>query len=174
NIRYNHVALVDLGRAGPSVRLRMDSADDAIEIDNINDNPKENEMKTIIIDGKKVEVTTEVYDSIMKERKDAEEKLKAAEEEKKKAEDEKEEMKKKADAAEEEKKKSDEEKEKEAAKNDSLQARLDTLEEKINKTDSAEVVNKAVEARIAIEGVAKAVGVADTKGKTNLDLMKEV
>jgi len=31
NIRYNHVALVDRGRAGPEVRLRLDSADAVME-----------------------------------------------------------------------------------------------------------------------------------------------
>ena len=45
NIRYNHVALVRRGRAGPEVRLRMDSADAAMT-----------EMEKVVISGEEVEL----------------------------------------------------------------------------------------------------------------------
>lgn len=53
NIRYNHLALVDQGRAGPDARLRMDSADAIQEHERKN-------MKKITIDGKEFEVADEV------------------------------------------------------------------------------------------------------------------
>lgn len=44
NIRYNHVAGVDVGRAGPEVRLRVDSSDD----DNQQENAMSDETKTSV------------------------------------------------------------------------------------------------------------------------------
>ena len=175
NIRYNHVALVDEGRAGPQVRLRMDSADDAIEInDSINPTFKgEESMKKIIIDGKTYEVTQEVYDSIMKEREASKAKLDKKDEELEKKDEEIEKKDKELEKKDEDLKKKDEEKKKEEEKKDSIQARLDAVEEKLNSTSNSDAINKAVETRIAIEDAAKSVGLTDFKGKSNLDLMKE-
>jgi len=49
NIRYNHVALVKRGRAGPEVRLRMDSADAAMQDTSM-------DLKKVIISGEEVEL----------------------------------------------------------------------------------------------------------------------
>ena len=60
NIRYNHVALVDRGRAGPEVRLRMDSAD--AEMVSLEQpltkmvHMKDDEKNKVIISGEEVEM----------------------------------------------------------------------------------------------------------------------
>lgn len=66
-IRYNHLAIVDTGRAGPEVRLRLD-ADDAIMIDSqppkqdgVTHKKRGNPMATLTIDG----VTHEVEDAAL-------------------------------------------------------------------------------------------------------------
>lgn len=68
NIRYNHVAVVDLGRAGPEARFRFDSAtgisvnkDKQHKIDFIEG---EDTMK-IMLNGKEHEVTKEINDAIV-------------------------------------------------------------------------------------------------------------
>jgi len=154
NIKYNHVAIVDRGRAGPSVRLRMDAMDaietNEIEIEIETNNGKENEgedMKTIKIDGKDVEVTQAVYDAIMKERKDNEDKL----------------AKQKADSDAEImalKKKEEDEAEAFKKKEDKLQANLDSMEAKLKEhKDSVtpEKISQAVKTRTKIEDAARRV-----------------
>lgn len=50
-IRGNHVALVDVGRAGPEARLRLDSADAAVLVtDEMAQTNKEQTMKTLTLD----------------------------------------------------------------------------------------------------------------------------
>lgn len=88
NIRGNHVALVDLGRAGPEARLRMDSADATIAVSGctlatVDKEPKMPQQLTI--DGMPLEVTEAMapviqrtHDKLVskeKERADAAEKL---------------------------------------------------------------------------------------------------
>jgi hypothetical protein len=75
NIRYNHVALVDAGRAGPDVRLRLDSSGNA---------STEGSMKVEIIDGVEYEIGTPAHAKAVqlradsaKQRDDAFTKLKA-------------------------------------------------------------------------------------------------
>lgn len=53
NIKYNHVALVDKGRAGPEVRLRLDSADAVMET---NQGELKMKMDTIKIGDQEVEM----------------------------------------------------------------------------------------------------------------------
>lgn len=91
NIRYNHIALVDRGRAGRSARLRVDS-DAVIRVDEgeedegfrEKDNREENPMKTIRIDGKTYQVeepaAQRAIDELAGERDDALERADAAEE----------------------------------------------------------------------------------------------
>jgi hypothetical protein len=57
DIRYNHLALVDVGRAGPDVRLRTDGAYQ------VGEQPQRRgrDMKKIIVDGKEYEVEAAVY-----------------------------------------------------------------------------------------------------------------
>lgn len=74
NITYNHLAGVDRGRAGPRVRLILDSAD-AVQVDP--SNPLEDDMEKILINGVEVEVTKDVADKIKAERAAAATKAKA-------------------------------------------------------------------------------------------------
>lgn len=74
NIRYNHVALVDRGRAGPGARVKMDSAESAertyrfdsfMSADDIR-NKKGQSMKTISIDGVDYKVSEELETALLK------------------------------------------------------------------------------------------------------------
>lgn len=60
NIRGNHVAIVDRGRAGPEVRIRMDGA--AIMVDK----KKDQAMSDVITGGKRFAVSTDQHAAIMK------------------------------------------------------------------------------------------------------------
>jgi hypothetical protein len=71
NIRYNHVAIVKRGRAGPEVRLRLDSADAvmqepaAAEFSQetaVNDSDKVSETKKVVILGREVDLPSDVAD----------------------------------------------------------------------------------------------------------------
>ena len=62
NIRYNHVALVERGRAGPENRIRLD-ANDGIQIDESNE---EYSMDKITIDGVDYEVSPTVAQAFAK------------------------------------------------------------------------------------------------------------
>lgn len=80
NIRYNHLAMVKRGRAGPEVRLRLDSADAVMQdtdlpkpAENIfsqstavNDDESngEGEMKKVIILGREVDLPSDVAEAI--------------------------------------------------------------------------------------------------------------
>lgn len=85
NIKYNHLAIVKKGRAGPEARLRMDSADAVLTEENpsqpanqfqtegendseeeeINlENSEGNETKTIVISGEKVELPSGIADIV--------------------------------------------------------------------------------------------------------------
>lgn len=70
NIRYNHVALVRTGRAGPENRIRLDS-NDAVEIETT---PKECTVHKIKIDGVDYEVSESVQQAVNQsaEKRDAE------------------------------------------------------------------------------------------------------
>lgn len=75
NIKYNHLAMVKRGRAGPEVRMRLDSADAVMRNDEIPE-PKANEFgsessindadnsKKIVISGKEIELPTDCADMI--------------------------------------------------------------------------------------------------------------
>jgi hypothetical protein len=66
NIRGNHVALVDRGRAGPEASLHLD-ADDAVQVDDVNFTAKGKQtMKTIKIDGVDYEVSEQAFQAITK------------------------------------------------------------------------------------------------------------
>lgn len=61
NIRGNHVAIVDKGRAGPEVKIRMDSQGGVMV-----PKTKDAQMEEIVIGGKKYQVSAEVAAQIMK------------------------------------------------------------------------------------------------------------
>lgn len=73
NIRGNHVALVDKGRAGSEVQLRLDA--DGNEVFNVK---PEKKMKTIRIDGITFEVSEQVAEAIMNMERKNDEAAKAA------------------------------------------------------------------------------------------------
>jgi hypothetical protein len=162
NIRYNHVALVDKGRAGPQVRLRLD-ADDAEEF---NDNG--GEMKKVTINGKEFEVSQEIFDAITAEQKAHTDAVEAA---------------KKTTEGTVTKEAADQmvvEKTSELKKvNDELQAKIDTLTEKLEKKADGlkpEEVSKLVAERLKIERVGSKVLGSEAKfdGKTDMEIKKEV
>lgn len=175
NIRYNHVAIVDRGRAGPQVRLRLDS-EDAI-LDDVNPEDEDEAMK-IKIDGKEVEVTQEVFDAITAERKAHKDALDAADKAHKDAMADFGKKKKGEVPCADDGSDDDEEKKKLKADNDKLTARVDSLEEKLaqKKDVSPEDISAAVRDRMAIEKTAAVVLGGDVKldGKSNLDVMKDV
>lgn len=57
NMRINHVAIVDKGRAGSEIALQLDSADDVYILD-VQDERIE-DMKKIVLDGQEIDLTAE-------------------------------------------------------------------------------------------------------------------
>lgn len=143
NIRYNHVAIVDRGRAGPRVRLNLDAADAVEEgIETIKEVPQ---MKKIKIDGKEFEVADEVAAAYEAEQTKTSAKIDAANDAAKAAKD----------AASEASKKLDGEK-----------ARADSAEAKLKERgDGVAQLPTLVKARVALESVASKVVDKDTKAK---------
>lgn len=170
NIRYNHVALVKAGRAGPEVRLRMDS--EAFEVEDVNPTQEDNQVVKIIIDGKEFMVPPEVADAYNKYVEKLTGEIAESVEDKKdmvpkaQAETEKAEMQKSLDA--------------EKANVTTLQAKVDALEEekKARKDASADsVIQAAVTKRRTIDRVAASIlGEEASKfdSKTDLEVMKAV
>jgi hypothetical protein len=148
NIRYNHLAIVTRGRAGPSVRLHLD-ADDAVEVtDEQKEEEQKKDMKKVKIGDEFVELPEEIaekLDAYLSKVKADMSKL-TEDMEKMKAE-------KKADEA------------------DKLQAKLDAANEEISalkqKLDSmgdlSAKIAEGVKARLALERVAAKVLPAETK-----------
>lgn len=63
NIKYNHIALVDKGRAGPDVRILMDAAEDStvyIQDDLSESTQEETKMEKVMIEGKEFEASPEL------------------------------------------------------------------------------------------------------------------
>jgi hypothetical protein len=163
NIRYNHVAQVERGRAGPSARLHLD-ADDRVQVTT----PKvEDSMESVTIDGKEFQVPPEVAALVKQAQEgDGDETMDA---------------KMKAKDAEIKAKEEEAEKAKEDAKKsvDTLQAKIDSLEEeKKQRKDSAmtpDQINKSVKARMKIDRVAQSVlGGEYREDASDMDLIKQV
>lgn len=164
NIVYNHISVVDEGRAGPQVRLRLD-AKDAISNDLPENLIGDANMEKIKLGDKEFEVSPELKAALdawiaqhKKVEQDAAEKLTAAE--KKAAE------------------KEDEAKEK-AKKADTAQALLDAAieENKKIKTDSADVkVHAMAVERVDILKVAGHVLGSEIKldAKTNMEIKRDI
>jgi hypothetical protein len=161
NIRYNHLALVDRGRAGKDVKIKLDG-DDAVFY---HEYKGAISMKKITIDGVEFEVEDKVAEAIeAKMKKDqsdlASQKKRADENETKLAE-----VKKEKDQAE--------------AKKDSAESKLSNLEKenkelKEKRIDQADL-DKAVEERAQVCSVAgKFIPEFKKDGKTNLEIKKEV
>lgn len=166
NIRYNHVALVERGRAGPSVRLHLDSEDAVMASDDYETTTEDSSMKKIKIDGVEFEVSEAVATALEAQLAKTEETAgKLATETAR------------ADSAEQALAKTKEE----AAKDkDGLQAKFDALESKLKAhNDSAvtpEQVQQLVQERKQVEKVAEAVLGTEAKldSVSNLEVMKQV
>jgi hypothetical protein len=86
DIRYNHLSLVDRARGGPSCRVITDSDDpikmqicDGVSLHYNNDKPQEKlQMKVLLIDGVKHEVSDEIHAAYTKSQNDSAEVLKRA------------------------------------------------------------------------------------------------
>lgn len=151
NIRGNHVAIVSMGRAGPTVSLHLDGADAQMVSTNPTDvgynptNGSEKQMKTITIDGVGYEVSEQAHQAMSKFITDAESTAAKLVEEKEAAAKDLSEVKARADKAEEDL---------EAAKKEHADA------------VSPEAVQKRVAERVALQTTAaKILGEKDEKGE---------
>lgn len=177
NIRYNHIALVRRGRAGPEARLKLDDAsaildDGEIEIDDLyfddkdknkykDKKPKEGNMPKIKLDGMEFEVESALAGAIKAEIKDQ-----SAEAVKKAMKEKDQEMA--------EKKKKDKEKQ------DEMQAKLDAANEELEKAKGEKLDDKQIHAmakeRSALLDSASKFVSKETKldEMTNLEIKTEV
>lgn len=162
NIRYNHLAIVDRGRAGPEVRLRLD-ADDALAAPLVNKPPKENEtMKVkVTLGGQEFEVEQALADEIKKLQDEAA----TPEMDDAKAKASAEDMAKMKDAKDAAMKESEVSKAKADALTEQLKARTDSA-------SSEEVIRERVKARVSLEKVATVLGVAKIDELSDMDLKK--
>lgn len=165
NIRYNHLAVVDKGRAGPQVRLRLDSNAAVMESDMEYYNPKPSEredaMAKVKLNGAEFEVDAGVASAINSA-------LEKAKKDGKQA------------ALDQMKEKKDADDSELQAKIDEQQAQLDSLKEeneklKADSLDEAQIQER-VEARAALMEVAKPLlkKDADVSKMTDLEIKKAV
>src|SRR5690606_24513163 len=144
NIRYNHVALVEAGRAGPEVGIRLDSQDavakhpytDSKPASGRNSGRKEKPMAVIRIDSVDYEAPDQTAQAVRA-------KIDS--------------LQKRLDEAEQEKKKLDEELEKLKAERDQLKEELEKkqAEDEEEEKKRADSIRQAVRARIALETQAR-------------------
>lgn len=164
NIRYNHLAIVDQGRAGPEVRLRLDAGDAVIESMSHQPPTQEKPMTKITLAGQEFEVDQKVADAL-KAHNDAADKAKS-------------------DAVAAETKKIDgKQAEIDAAKSnaDKAQAKADSLASELEKAKSErkdsltdEQKRAMVKDRIELEKVAAYLGVEKADTMSDLELKKAV
>jgi len=158
NIVYNHLAVVDRGRAGPKVKLHLDAGDAVLDdghFDDENNNKPQREDKTmntatIKLDGIEFKVDSSVAAPIQAAI------LKAHEDGmKKKEKDMEEEMKKKEDAA---------------------QAKIDALTSDLKKAEEAKMDEKEINALVAAKTafLSKVTPVFDEKDEVKLDEMSNL
>lgn len=165
NIRYNHLAATDKGRAGPEVRIRLDAADAVMEQDQSTTTKEEKtEMEKISIGGKEFEVPKDAKTAIESEQAKAKEtatKLDAAQTEVSTLKKNNEDLSKSNSDL--------------TKSNETVQAKLDTATDELKKrTDSTADEGKIrdlVKSRVALEKVAS---IALPKEKTEkLDSMSD-
>lgn len=165
NIRYNHVALVDRGRAGQEVRLRLDE-DDAVLDNGSIIIEKEFSMKKIKINGTEFEVKADVAEAFESYEKAQNDKVKDLETKNDSLESEKKELKKNLDETE--------------AKKDSLDAEVKAAKEETkkakeeNKLDHNDIDKLVQERADVCEVASKIVKEFKKDGKSNLEIKKEV
>lgn len=168
NIVYNHVSIVDDGRAGPNVRLRLDSNDAILEsiADNYLTSKGDTTMEKITINGVEYEVSPAlkpVLEKLMAEKQEA---MDMCEKVKVDMSTKEADLQKNVDAA--------------TAKCDEVQAKLDSAleENKKIKTDSNDEkrINALAEEKMKVLSVANFVVGKEFKadGLTNLEIKKKV
>jgi|LULL01.1.fsa_nt_gb hypothetical protein len=164
NIRYNHVAFVDRGRAGPEARVKLDESDNAYYHEN--NRQGDESMEKITINGKEFEVSPELATAVKADamnKEDMGKKIKEKEDELKKMKEDFAHMKKEKDGME--------------GKKDALETEIASLKEKSqeNKMDAAQI-DALVQERADVCAVAEKVIGAEFKkdGKENLAIKKEV
>src|SRR5690606_6836780 len=162
NIRYNHVALVEAGRAGPEVGLRLDSQDAVAKHPYRTDSKpasgrKEKPMAVIRIDSVDYEAPDQTAQAVRAKLDSLQQRL---------------------DEAEQEKKKLDEELEKLKAERDQLEEELEKkkAEDEEEEKKRADSIRQAVRARIALETQARPILGDDFKfdDATDLEIKKAV
>jgi len=152
NIRYNHLAIVDRGRAGPEVALRLDSDDNQVFTE-------DSTMQKVMLSGKEFEVSPELAAALQAHMSQMEDGYKA------KMSDMEVKMKDMAPKADMEK------------KHEEMQAKMDQLESELSKAkerkDSAPAdVRELVKARLAAEKVAITLGVEKADELSDVELKK--
>ena len=156
NIRHNHLAIVDRGRAGPEVRLRLDG-DDAVSVDD--KQTKEDQMGKLTINEKEFDVPTDLAKEVNGLIKANAKLEKAAKKDEDDGSEALEAIEAKLDAAD--------------AKIDALEADKKKAEKAAKeKTDTADFDTK-VKARVALEKTAEKLKV-DTTDKTDRELKEEI
>jgi hypothetical protein len=170
NIVYNHVCITKLGRAGPEVRLRLDSQD-AIQ------QPKETRMEKITINGVEYEVTPELKAALEAELA----KLASAQQTADNAMKEQEAAKAKADEAQAQVASANQEKSELQAKADELMAKCDSLEEKLKQRKDSTLdeatLRARIQTRVKLEKVAAVVlkkDSAEIEKMSDMDIKKAV
>lgn len=165
NIRGNHVAIVQKGRAGPEARVHLDSAGDALLVFDPEQGPgigldssgqeRSDPMRKITIDGVEYEVSEQVYQAFMKDRKLTADMLDAK-------------TKQIADLT--------KTSETAQAKLDAAEGQVKTLTAKLADETNPAKFSAKVAARVAFEGKARAVLGKDAKldGKTEAEISREM
>jgi hypothetical protein len=166
NIRYNHVAIVDRGRAGDQAVMKLDHIDaysineDKTNLIQNNLGKEKEQMKKITIDGVQHDADEKVCDALNDSVKKLDETKTALDEAKKenetlKADNEK--MKADLDSA-----------------NETLEQTKKDLEEAKEQTVDEKKIDQAVEAKIQLKEVAKKADVEIKEEMTNMDIKKEI
>lgn len=175
NIRYNHVAFVDRGRAGPEARVKLDEQDNAYY--HVNNRQGDESMEKITLDGKEFEVTPEIAEAFKADGMSKADKMKKMEADMKMKEDELKKMKDEYADMKKDMEGMKKEKDGMEGKKDALEAEIVKLKEasKENKMD-ASALDALVQERAGIVAVAeKVIGEEFKKdGKENNEIKKEV
>lgn len=155
NIRYNHVAIVDRGRAGPEIALRLDADDNVVVDPATSTKPKENPMLVkVMLGGKEFEVEPALAEALKAHMSQMEDGYKSKQGQ----------MSDQMAAMGKEK--------------DQMQAKMDSLEEQLktrnDSTESEEKFLERVRSRVAIEKVASYLGVEKTDSLKDGELKKAV
>jgi hypothetical protein len=152
NIRANHVALVDVGRAGPEVKVRLDAPEAGVLVFS---SEQRDTMTKFRIDGVEVELSELAAQLITKERTASAGLLDQVK-------GERDAMKAQADKA--------------SARADAAEAQITALKAEVAKATAPDAIASAVKARVSLESEARTVLGADFKadGISDVEIRKQV